>query len=40
MPNAVLDHLHAERSSLLDQVDSVSADAEANDRDLCPRRWN
>ena len=34
MPNPVLDHLYAERSSLLDQVDSVTADAEANDRDL------
>ena len=32
--NPVLDRLHSERSSVLDQVDSVTTDAEANDRDL------
>jgi len=32
--NPVLDRLHAERSTVLDQVDSVTTDAEANDRDL------
>lgn len=32
--NPVLDRLYAERSSLLDQVDSVTTDAEASDRDL------
>jgi len=34
MPNPVLDRLYSDRSSLLDQVDSVTGDAEANDRDL------
>lgn len=34
MPNPVLDRLYTDRTSLLDQVDSVTADAEANDRDL------
>ena len=34
MANPVLDRLYSDRSSLLDQVDSVTADAEENDRDL------
>lgn len=34
MPNPVLDRLYTDRTSLLDQVDSVTGDAEANDRDL------
>ncbi len=34
MPNPVLDRLYLDRTSLLDLVDSVTADAESNDRDL------